>query len=196
MQQQNRINNPQNLDVEYIDRGIQEGKHLIVQFSENSYTDKKLSIINKLCEKYDRSFGVRFYGHYSSTFDCKTLLKIPQVKCLYLDCLLDVDNLLTLTQLNKLQKLALGVYELTNTEILNSENLKRLTELILTATKTKALNLEYLKDYKNLEFLILGGHTKNIGSVGNLQNLEYLSLNSIKKTSVEFINKLKRLKTL
>lgn len=196
MQLQNRIDNPTNLDLDYIDKEIRDGKHLIVQFSEDTYTDEKLSVINRLCEKYDKSFGVRFYGHYSSIFDCKTLLKIPKVKCLYVDCLLNAYHLLTLTQLHKLQKLSLGIYELTETEILNSENLKQLTELILTETKTKALNLDYLKDYGNLKYLILGGHTKNISSIGNLSGLEYLSLNSIKKTSVEFINKLKRLKTL
>lgn len=196
MQLQNRIDNPQNLDLDYIDKEIREGKHLIVQFSEDTYTDEKLSTINNLCAKYDRSFGVRFYGHYSSIFDCTTLLKIPEVKCLYVDCLLNADNLLTLTKLDKLQKLSLGVYELKETEILNSKNLKQLTELILTETKSKALNLEYLKEYGNLKYLILGGHTKNISSIGNLQDLEYLSLNSIKKTSVEFINKLKRFKTL
>jgi len=196
MQQQNRIDNPTNLDIDFIDKEIREGKHLIIQFSEQTYNDEKLSLINKLCEKYDMSFGVRFYGHYSSIFDCKTLLKIPEVKCLYLDCLLNVDNLLTLAYLHKLQRLSLGVYELPETEILNNKNLKHLTELILTETKTKALNLEYLKDYGNLKYLILGGHTKNISSIGNLQRLEYLSLNSIKKTSVEFINKLKQLRTL
>ena len=196
MQQQNRIDNPTNLDLNYIDKEIQEGKHLIVQFSENTYTDEKLSIINGLCKKYDMSFRVRFYGHYSSIFDCKILLKIPDVKCLYVDCLLNADNLLTIAHLHKLQKLSLGVYEITETEILNSENLKQLTELILTETKTKAISLDYLKDYRNLKYLILGGHTKNISSVGNLSGLEYLSLNSIKKTSVEFINKLKGLKTL
>jgi len=196
MQQQNRIDNPTNLDLEIIDKEIREDKHLIVQFSEDIYTDEQLSTINRLCAMYDKSFGVRFYGHYSSTFDCRILLNIPEVKCLYVDCLLNADNISTISRLHKLQTLSLGVYELKETEILNTENLKQLTELILTDTKTKALNLEYLNEYQNLKYLILGGHTKNISSVGTLHHLEYLSLNSIKKVSVEFINKLKRLKTL
>lgn len=196
MQQQSRINNPQSLDLEYIDNEIREGNHVIVQFSEDIYPDDKLFTINGLCEKYDKSFGVRFYGHYSNVFNCSVLLKIPDVKCLYVDCLLNADNLLLLNQLNKLEKLCLGVYELAETEILNNENLKQLTELIITETKTKSLNLEYLKDYKKLKLLILGGHTKNISTIGNLEGLEFLSLNSIKKTSIGFINKIKKLKTL
>ena len=196
MLQQNRIDNPKTIDLDYIDKEISEGKHVIIQFSENVYSNENLYMLNKLCTKNNENFGIRFYGHYSSIFDFNTILKIPEVKCLYLDCLLEADNILALNSLHKLQKLSLGVYELKETEILNCENLKGLTELILTETKTRALNLQYLKDYQNLKSLIIGGHTKNINALGSLKDLEYLSLNSIKKTSVEFINSLKKLKTL
>jgi hypothetical protein len=106
------------------------------------------------------------------------------------------DNIQVLTELIQLTKLSLGVFELTDYEILKSENFQRLTELILTETRSKALNLDYLRYYKNLKFLIIGEHTKNIEAVGELSNLEYLSLNSIKKTPVPFVNKLNKLKTL
>lgn len=124
------------------------------------------------------------------------MLKIPNVKSLYVDCLTKAHNVEAISQLQKLQKLSLGVYELTETEILKSENLKKLSELIVTETKTKAFNLDYLRDYKNLKLLIIGGHSKNIEAVGELENLEYLSFNSVKKTPVPFVNKLKKLRTL
>jgi len=196
MQQQNRIDNPATIDTDHIDREINDGKHLIIQFSANTYTDETLFILNRLCEKYDKSLGIRFYGHYSGTFDCKILLKIPEVKCLYVDCLSNAENIPALAELSRLQKLSLGIYELKETEILNNENFTRLSELILAATAGKALNLEYLSEYHNLKHLTLAGHSKNISAVGHVQSLEYLSLNSIKKTPVEFINKLKGLKTL
>jgi protein phosphatase 1 regulatory subunit 7 len=196
MQQQIRITDPTSLDTNLIDKDLKEGKHVIVQFSKNIYNLEILIEINKLCKNYDKSFGVRFYGHDYAAFNCETFEIIPDVKCLYVDCLFFADNLYALGNLIHLQKLSLGVYELKDTEILKLTNLKKLTDLIITETKTKVLNLEYLKDYGNLKYLILGGHTKNISSVGNLEGLEYLSLNSIKKTSVEFINKLKQLKTL
>lgn len=44
--------------------------------------------------------------------------------------------------------------------------------------------------------MIIGQHIKNIEAVGDLLNLKYLSFNSIKKTPVPFVNKLKKLKTL
>lgn len=193
---QNRINDPKTIDSAYIGKELKDGKHVIVQFSDKTFNDKMLYQLNDLCEKYDSSFGIRFYGNYSGAFDFKNLLKIPNVKCLYLDCLTKAENIDSLTELQKLQKLSLGVYELKETEILNSNNLKGIEELILTETKTKAFNLDYLKDYRNLKLLIIGGHSKNIDSVGELTELEFLSLDSVKHVPIHFVNKLKKLKTL
>jgi protein phosphatase 1 regulatory subunit 7 len=196
MKPNERINNPQKIEPDFIDKELKAGKEVIVQFSYKTYDDKKLSELNKLCGKYDKGFEVRFYGHYSTSFDCNTLLKIPNVKSLYVDCLTKAHNVEALSQLPNLQKLSLGVYELKETEVLNSENLKKLTELIVTETKTKAFNLEYLRDYKNLKSLIIAGHTKNIDCIGALESLEYLSFNSVRQVPIPFVNKLKNLKTL
>lgn len=194
MRPQRRITYP--LDETFIDNELKAGGEVIVQFSEESYDDKALSQLNKLCSRYDKNFSIRFYGYYSGAFDFNTLLKIPNVKSLYVDCLTKAENVNAIGQLQNLEKLSLGVFELKETELLNSPNLKRLTELIITETRTKAFNLEYLKDYKDLKFLIIGGHSKNIEAVGELTSLEYLSLNSLKKTPVPFVNKLRKLKTL
>lgn len=193
---QNRINDPKTIDPDYIDKELKDGKHVIVQFSDKTFNDKMLYQLNDLCYKYDSNFGVRFYGNYSGAFDFKNLLKIPNVKCLYIDCLTKAENINSLTELRNLHKLSLGVFELKETEILSSNNLKGIESLILTETKTKAFNLGYLKDYKNLKLLVIGGHTKNIDSVGELTELEFLSFNSVKHVPIHFVNKLKKLKTL
>jgi protein phosphatase 1 regulatory subunit 7 len=192
----NHIDNPKTIDKNSVESELKLGKEVILQFVDKSYTDKILADINELCSKFDKSLCIRFYGHYSTQFDCKTLLKIPNVKCLYIDCLQSADNLQILKELSNLRSLGIGIYELQDTEILNSDNLKNLTELIVTDTKTKAFNLEYLRHFKKLKSLRIGGHTKNIDAVGELAELEFLSLNSVKKVPVNFINKLKNLKTL
>ncbi len=196
MKRQKRIDNPSKIDRRLIANQLKNGDHVIVQFSDNIYSHRILSRLNKLCSKYDRSLSIRFFGHYSKVFDCKILDKIPNVKSLYIDCITKAENLEYITYLENLERLSLGVYELKETEILNSENLKRLNELIIGDTKTKAFNLEYLKDYKNLTHLIICGHAKNINSVSQIENLEYLGLNSISKVKLGFINSLKKLKTL
>ena len=192
----NRIDNPKTIDKKFVESELKLGKEVILQFVHKSYTDKILADINELCSKFDESLCIRFYGHYSKQFDCKTLQKIPNVKCLYIDCLQSVDNLQILKELSNLKSLSIGIYELQDTEILNADNLKNLTELIVTDTKTKAFNLDYLRQFKKLKSLRIGGHTKNIDAVGELSELEFLSLNSVKKVPVNFINKLKKLKTL
>jgi hypothetical protein len=196
MKPQKRIDNPKKIDRRLIEKQLKNGDNVIVQFSDTIYSDRMLSKLNKLCSKYDKSLSIRFYGHYSKVFDCKILRKIPNVKSLDVDCIIKAENLEYITNLENLDRLSLGIYELKETEILDSDNLRNLSELIIGETKTKAFNLEYLKDYKNLTFLIICGHTKNINSVSELIDLQYLGLNSISKVKLEFINSLKKLKTL
>ena len=196
MRPQNRINNPEKIDRPLIDKDLKDGKLVIVQFSDKLYTEKILSDLNELCLEYNDNFSVRFYGHYQGAFDCKTLLKLPNLKALWLDCLLKADNLEVLAELQNLRRLSLGVFELNDNEIFQANNLKNLKELIIGETRTKALNLKYLENYKDLNYLIICGHTKNIDVVGKLTALEYLGLNSISKVKLDFVNKLKRLKSL
>ncbi len=196
MRPQNRINNPVKIDRLLIDKELKDGKLVIVQFSDKTYSDKILAELNELCLEYDENFSLRFYGHYQGSFDCKVLLKLPSLKSLWLDCLMKADNLEILKQLKNLKRLSLGVFELKDTEIFQANNFQNLNELIIGETKTKALNLEYLKNYSDLRQLIICGHKKNIDAVGNLTNLEFLGLNSISKVPLNFVNNLKKLKSL
>ncbi|TPE42814.1 hypothetical protein FJM65_15920 [Pontibacter mangrovi] len=177
---------------------MSEGKTVLIQFSEKVYDDKLLAELNKLCARYNELLEIRFYGHYEDKgyFDCKILEKLPDVKSLYMDCLYHVENLSFLPRLKHLHTLGIGFFELKDTEILNSDNLKSLQKLLLFDTRTKALNLEYLREYQKLKYLICCGHTKNVEAIGEIANLEYLSLNSISKVPIYFVNKLKKLKTL
>lgn len=196
MRQQYRINNPDKIDRLLIDKDLKDGKYVIVQFSDKIYSDILLAELNELCLEYDDNFSVRFYGHYQDSFDCMTLQKLPNIKALWLDCLMKVDNLEVLTELKNLRRLSLGVFELKETEIFQANNLKKLKKLIIGETRTKALNLQYLESYTDLDYLIICGHTKNIEVVGKLAKLEYLGLNSISKVKLNFVNKLKKLKSL
>ncbi len=163
-------------------------------FADKFYTDKLLDgDVNNLCKHYDSHFGVRFYGH---TFDCTNLQRIPDVKNLSLDCMLEVENLEIVTKLMHLERFGLGIFRMKETEILGAENLHKINYLMLTDTITKAFNLDHLRNYHNLTTLMVGGHTKNIDSIGELSQLNQLNLNSISKAPLHFINKLKRLKTL
>jgi len=191
-----RIDNPTNIENSVVESELKLGKEVIIQFVDTTYTDKILSDINQLCLNSNENLCIRFYGHYSKTFDCNILTKIPNVKNISIDCLQKADNINALTELTNLKSLGLGIFELQDTEILSTENFKELTSLVISDTRTKAFNLDYLRQFKKLKSLRIAEHTKNIDAIGELTELELLSLNSVKKIPVNFINKLKKLKTL
>jgi protein phosphatase 1 regulatory subunit 7 len=196
LKRQVRINDPIDINEESIENDLKSGNHVIVQFSDREYyNDQILNKINQLCIRFEDSFGVRFFGHYSSIFDCNVLSNIPNVKALYLDCLQAIHNLNTITKLDHLQMLNLGVYNLDDSDILKANNFRNLKTLIISSGK-RTINLEYIKDNKHLKALIVSGKIKNIDAIGDVAELEFLSLNSVTKSSIAFINNLKRLKTL
>lgn len=196
---QHRIDNPEIIDEAYIEAKLKEGSEVIVQFVAETFTDAMFMQLDGLCSRHDESFGIRFYGQYGNSFDCKVVEKVPSVKSLWVDCLVDADNTDSLGTLLHIRKLSIGIHNLKDSEILRFDNFKKLKELYIGiggATKA-SINLEYLKDFKNLSFLIVTGKVNNIEVIGMLDQLEELNLNSISnKTTLGFLNNNKKLKTL
>lgn len=189
------IDNPTSIDTVFIDKELSKGKTVLVQFSGATYNKDKLTQLNDLCKDYDQNLAIRFYGHYFSKFDCSVVKQISNVKNLSIDGLKDFDNVYALTELENLKVFALGIYDLKEPEFLKADNFKQLLELDINATNKK-LNLEYLRNFKSLKYLTIEEQTKNIEAIGEVSNLEYLCLRSIKNKPIEFINNLKKLKTL
>jgi len=189
------INNPVTLDRVQIKQDLRDGNQVIVQFSHPDYYGSILEEVDELCERLDENFGVRFYGHYSLSFDGLTLLRIPHVKMLHLNSLVQAHNTETLSTLEHLNSLNLGIYELENSELLGIDSLRSLRDLVIMSDK-KILNLQYFKHFDHLEHLHVGGKVKNLDAIGNLEGLNYLVLHSISKLPLHFINRLKRLKHL
>jgi protein phosphatase 1 regulatory subunit 7 len=144
---QERIQNPTTIERELIERLSQEGKEVIVQFSETTPNEDLLIELDTLCSKYNENFAIRFYGFHGESFNCGIIDKIPNVKSLYVDCLTNAHNINALSRPQSLKKLSLEIFELKETEILNFNNFKNISELRIGNTRTKALNLEYLKGY-------------------------------------------------
>jgi protein phosphatase 1 regulatory subunit 7 len=193
-----RISDPENIDRKLIDKKINEGELVIIQFSSEAYyyDEEVLKELNILCELYAEGLAIRFFGHYSEVFDCKWLLLVPNVRYLYIDCLTEAKNLSALEELPHLKGLSLGIFELKDQEILNSSSFSNLETLYLTETRTKALNLEYLVDLHKIKNLVIVGHKKNIETLSNLKTIETLRLHSMSKLDLSFVNNLDGLKSL
>ncbi|AYL96245.1 hypothetical protein [Mucilaginibacter celer] len=185
-----RIQDPDVIDEIVIGKLLDDNKEVIVQFSSEVNSSDVLSKLNEIAGKYDENLTIRFYGSSRNSFDCSILDQIPEVKSLSIDCLRQAHNLERITSLRNLKKMGIGIFELKETDILSAKNLQNVNRLYLFDTKTKALNLKYLSSYKNLEYLIVAGHTKNIEAIGSLKKLNHLSLNSISKVPLSFVNEL------
>lgn len=189
------INNPIALDRVQIEQDLRGGNQVIVQFSHPEFYGSILEEVDELCARWDEDFGVRFYAHYSLSFDCQNLLRIPHVKMLQLNSLVQAHNTEALAKLDNLYSLSLGIYELENSEILGIDTLRSLKILNIISDK-KILNLQYFKEFSYLEELHVGGKVKNLDAIGYLEDLNYLALHSISKLPLHFINRLRKLKNL
>lgn len=189
------IHDPVALDRIQIEQDLNDGNQVIVQFSHPDFYGSILEEVDELCERYNEDFGVRFYAHYSLSFDCHTLLRIPHVKMLHLNSLTQAHNIEALAKLEYLRNLHIGIFELENSEILGIETLRSVKELTIMSEK-RTLNLQHFNAYTHLEHLHVGGKVKNLDAVGNLENLNYLALHSISKLPLHFINRLRKLKHL
>ncbi|GKU77226.1 hypothetical protein [Paenibacillus sp. L3-i20] len=189
------IDNPVVLDRNQIEQDLRGGKQVIIQFSHPDFYGSILEEVDELCAFFDENFGVRFYGHYSLSFDGHTLRRIPHVKMLQLNCLTNAHNTEALAALEHLRNLHIGIFELENSDILGIETLRSLRELTIISDK-KVLNLQHFKAYTHLEHLHIGGKVKNLDAIGHLEDLNYLALHSISKLPLHFINRLKKLKHL
>lgn len=189
------INDPVALDRVQIEQDLRDGNQVFVQFSHPDFYGSILEEVDELCARYDENFGVRFYAHYSLSFDCHTLLRVPHVKMLNINSLANAHNTEALAKLEHLRNLHVGIYELENSDILDIETLRSLKELTIMSDK-KTLNLQHFKAYTQLEHLHVGGKVKNLDAVGELEDLNYLALHSIGKLPFHFVNRLRKLKHL
>lgn len=139
------INNPATLDRIQMEQDLREGNQVIVQFSHPEFYGSILEEVDELCARWDENFGVRFYAHYSLSFDCHTLLRVPNVKMLHLDSLTQAHHTDALDHLEHLRSLSIGIYELENPEILGLDTLRTLNKLTIMSDK-KMLNLQHFKE--------------------------------------------------
>jgi protein phosphatase 1 regulatory subunit 7 len=194
---QRRIDNPAVIDADQVAREIEAGHTVVIQYSEPIYGGESLAALNTLCVEHGVAVEVRFYGHYDTGFDARTVEQLPDVAALCLDCLFDVKHLNSLCRLTGLRQFSLGVFELSEPDILGRMKLDGLEKLVIGATRKRSIDLDALRVCRRLRGLFLSEHTTNIETLADLPALEQLSLGSIgKRQTLEFVSTIRRLREL
>ncbi len=127
----------------------------------------------------------------------RTVLSIPNVKTLLVDCLMAAaGNIEVLAHLQNLQSLNLDIFELDKPNILASPNLASLRALTLGPTRKNNIDLAPIGAMADLRNLSIFGQARNIAAVGRLRSVEHLSLNAAKTVGLGFINTMAGLRDL
>lgn len=185
------------LDSATIAAHVAAGERVIVQFGRSGYTDEQLAELNQLAKLHGRGLEIRFYGHYGHVFDGAVLRRLPDARCVSIDCLSHARNLDALSHIEGLQELRLGVFELDNAEVLAHCNPAPMKRLSLGETRKRNIDLSNLARFAALESLHSTGATKNIAAICDLPLLRDLSLSSFRKNDdIGFVSHLARLVSL
>jgi len=192
-----RLENLTEIDRSQIEKIIASGKTATIQFSKPVYNKSILTAIDALCREFGDSLEVRFYGHYSGSFDASHLAFIPNVRWLSVDCLMRVTALEHLFALTGLEKLSLGVFELDQADILSRLNIVGMRELFLSETRSCNIDLSPLTQCQRLERLFIKSHNLGFDVLKTLRSLTELSLGSFsKKQSLEVVSDIPDLRKL
>jgi protein phosphatase 1 regulatory subunit 7 len=192
-----RINDPELAAMPEIGRRLADGEPLIVQFSCALYTGAQLEQIDELCATYGEKLTVRFFGHYTSTFDANVVRSIPHVVSLSLDCLINADNVHAVADLPRLQHLALDIFDLQNPGVLRFEGLRALRSLAVGDTRSTRIDLTPIAECTLLESLRISGQTHGLHAIAELPELQELTLRSIsRRTSLGFVSHIAKLDSL
>lgn len=190
-----RLTDERKVDPRKVQKLIDDGKGVIVQYSKACYTEATLRGINELCEEHGEKIEVRFYGH---VFDADLLRHLPAATGLCLDFQRGpVPGLDTLFTLPRLRSLALIVDGLERPEVLGADNLKSLTYLRVGGKSKKKIDLSPVSQMTSLKQLSTGNDVRNLEAIGSIPSLEILGLRSVPKTvRLDFLSVLRRLRIL
>ncbi|WP_409303116.1 hypothetical protein [Pseudomonas sp. KCJK8993] len=151
---------------------------VIVQFERGAHYDADLlNQLDALCARYGERLTVRFYSHYpGNAFDGRTLLALPNVQSLSLDCLDTLEHFEAIGSLHKLKDFALQVISASLPELLALPNLKHLQQLRLSLDKGPAIDLAPIGQMPDLRQLSISAQSHHLDVLGQCPNIATLSL--------------------
>jgi len=137
----------------------------------------------------------RIYAHYSEKCDLTFLEKIPSLRNVSIDCLMEANGIEIVEKLKNIESLCVGIYSLENFNFLNNINPK-IKHLSLLQTKSKKPKINSINRFRELETLYLEGQSNGIEEINKLKMLKKIVLRSISVEHLEFLTGLNQLWSL
>ena len=162
-----------------------------IQFA-SPLTDKEIELLELVVFSKRPDISLRVYGHYGETCDLSFIQRIPSLRRVSADCLMDAKGIEVVTQLQDLEHLGVGIFNLDNFDFLDKIN-PNLKELYLHQTRSKKPKINSIERFEQLEYLYLEGQQKGIEAISNLKKLEKIVLRSISTNNVDYLKNLDHL---
>jgi len=162
-----------------------------IQFA-SPLTDKEIELLELVVFSKRPDISLRVYGHYGETCDLAFIQKIPSLRKFSADCLTDASGIEVVAQLENLEHLGVGIFNLDNFDFLDKIN-SNLKELYLHQTRSKKPKIRSIQRFEQLEFLYLEGQQKGIEAISNLKKLEKIVLSSISTNNIDYLKNLEHL---
>ena len=162
-----------------------------IQFS-SPLTEKEIDILEGLVFSQRPDIALRVYGHYIDECDLTFLKKLPSLRKVSADCLMNAKGIEIVTELKNLETLGVGIFELKNFDFLNDIN-PNIKQLYLHQTRSKKPKIDAIARFVQLEELYLEAHSKGIEAINNLKKLQKITLRSISTPNINYLNALEQL---
>ena len=162
-----------------------------IQFA-SPLSPKEIELLEKIVFSERPDISLRIYGHYGENCDLSFIKRIPSLRKFSADCLMEATGIENVIDLNNLEELGVGIYNLDNFDFLDQINLN-LKELYLHRTKSKKPKISSISRFTDLEYLYLEGQQKGIEEIGKLRKLRKIVLRSISTKNLDFLKDLNEL---
>ena len=162
----------------------------IIQFV-SPLPDKVIDSLEETVFSKRRDILLRAYD-YREPCDLTFLERIPSLRKLSADSLFRAEGIETVTKLEFLEDLNVGIFNLDNFDFLDGIN-PNLKELGLQPTNSKKPKIDGIARFQQLEHLYLEGQQKGIEAISQLQKLQRVTLRSISTGNMDYLKGLKSL---
>ncbi len=184
----------ENLSVPEID-DIASRLHVTRLQCHSPVDSKTWELLNENLFVFRPDIELRLYGFHGSPCDLSFVRKLSNVRRFSADCLMTAIGIENVATMEKLDELAVGIYDLESFDFLKDVP-AGITTLRLSASKSKKPSLQPLRRFQSLRTLYLEGQQNGIGVLAHLEQLENLTLRSISTPGLTYISQLPGLRSL
>lgn len=164
----------------------------VVQFS-SMLTEKEIDMLENIVFSKRPDILLRVYDYSAeTTCDLGFIQQIPSLRGFSADCLTDAKGIESVTKLEQLEYLGVGISNLESFDFLDKIN-PNLKELYLHNTRSKKPEIHSIERFSKLKHLYLEGQQKGIESIVKLKNLEKIVLRSISTSDIGYLKNLDNL---